>query len=79
MMILWFSLPITPSLSTFGYPEDIADIGSKEKLLKYLQRYNIAIVKTIDVVHYMIFITTFWLLLIINTLIKYVKLEKTAE
>ncbi|WP_146185044.1 hypothetical protein [Flavobacterium pallidum] len=79
MIILWFSLPMTPSLSTFGYPEDIADIESKEKLLKYLQRYNVAIVKTTEVVHWMIFITVFWLLSIVSTLIKHVKLEDSAK
>lgn len=79
MMILWFSLPITPSLSTFGYPEDVSDIESKEKLLKYLQRYNVAIVKTTEVVHHMIFITTFWFVAIISSMVKYMKLEKAEK
>ena len=79
MMILWFSLPNTSYLVSFGYPSDVTDIESKEKLLKYLQDYNNAIVKTTEALHYMIFITTFWLVSILSSVIKYLKIDKTVE
>ena len=79
MMVLWFSLPCTPVLGSFGFPEDVSDIESKEKLLKYLQDYNQAIVKTTEAVHWMIFITTFWLISIISSIIKHFKLDKSVE
>ena len=79
MMILWFSLPNTSYLVSFGYPNDVFDIESKEKLLKYLQDYNDAIVKTTKVLHYMILITTFWLISILFLVIKYLKIDKFVE
>ena len=79
MVILLFHLPITPSLSTFGYPMDISDVANNKKLLKYLQEYNEAIVKTTEVVNWMIFITVFWFVSIISSMIKHFKLEKSPE
>lgn len=79
MVILWFSLPNTSYLVSFGYPNDVSDIESKEKLLKYLQDYNDAIVKTTKVLHYMILITTFWLISILFLVIKYLKIDKFVE
>ena len=78
MVILWFSLPNTSYLVSFGYPSDVSDIESKERLLKYLQDYNHAIVKTTKVLHYIIFITTFWLIAIISSVIKYLKIDKSV-
>ena len=79
MVILWFSLPNTSYLVSFGYPSEVSDIESKEKLLKYLQDYNQAIVKTTKVLHYMIFITTFWLISILFSVIKHFKIDKSVE
>ncbi len=79
MMILLFSLPSTPSLVSFGYPGDVADIENKEKLLKLLQNYNDAIAKTTEAVHFMIFITVFWLLSIVSSIIKHFKLENPSQ
>lgn len=76
---LWFYLPMTPILSSFGYPTDISDVENNKKLLKYLQEYNIAIVKTTEVVSAMIFITTFWLVSIIISITKHFKLDKSVE
>lgn len=58
--MLWFMLPFTTSLSTFGYPETTADIDSQEKILKLFQRYNKAISRTIDVLYWLLFMFTFW-------------------
>ncbi len=60
--VLLLSLPSTPSLNTFGYPETVAEIGSQEKLLKLLQKYNRAIVRTTEVVNWMLFVFMFWML-----------------
>jgi hypothetical protein len=62
LLVLWICLPQTPSLSTFGYPEEVADINTPEKVLKYLQRYNDALVRVIDVVKFSLFIVIFWVI-----------------
>lgn len=59
---LWFYLPSTPSLASFGYPNNIEDIENKADLLQLLQDYNQAIVKTVEVVHWLIFLLMFWFL-----------------
>jgi hypothetical protein len=59
--VLWFSLPSTPSLSSFGYPYGIEDIATNDKLLRLLQDYNHAIVRTTEVLHFFIFFTAIWL------------------
>jgi len=60
MAVLLFSLPMTPSLSTFGYPETVEEIATPEKVLKLLQRYNKEIVRTTEVLHWLLFISIFW-------------------
>ncbi len=79
MTFMLFWLPSTPSLASFGYPADIDDIESKQKLLKYLQEYNEAIVKTTEVVHWMIFITVFWFVSIISSIIKHFKIDNSVK
>jgi len=79
MAFMLFWLPSTPSLASFGYPADIDDIENKQKLLKYLQDYNEAIVKTTEVVHWMIFITVFWFVSIISSIIKHFKIDNSVE
>ena len=61
-LLLWFLLPTTPVLSTFGYPTTERDIESSFQLLKYLQDYNKAIVRTTQVVHWFIFVFIWWFL-----------------
>jgi amino acid transporter len=56
LLCLWFLLPHTPVLSTFGYPEQTADIDTPEKLLRYLQGTNRALVRTIDVLRNFLFV-----------------------
>ena len=58
-LYLWFLLPSTPSLSTFGYPQTEADIENPQKLLRYLQWYNREIVRTVEIVHWAIFFGVF--------------------
>lgn len=61
-ILLWFMLPSTSSLGTFGFPETVEEIQSKEQLLNYLQEYNQAIVRTTRVVYWFIFIFVWWFL-----------------
>jgi hypothetical protein len=56
VLCLWFLLPMTPTLSTFGYPENVEQIDSPEKTLRYLQEMNRALVRTIDVLHLFLFL-----------------------
>lgn len=62
-MVMWFLLPSTPSLSTFGYPDTIEDINSQGKILRLFQDYNKAIVRTTQVVNGLLFILVFWVVL----------------
>jgi hypothetical protein len=59
-MMLWFLLPSTPSLSTFGYPRSETDIQSTTSLLRYLQDYNQALVRTTEVLHWFLFVFVWW-------------------
>ncbi|MDT0294143.1 hypothetical protein ACFQ3R_07310 [Mesonia ostreae] len=70
---LWFYLPSTPSLASFGHPNNIEDIDSKEELLKLFQDYNQAIVKTTQVVHWLLFLMIFWFLSSFIQLINFLK------
>jgi len=56
LLCLWFLLPHTPVLSTFGYPQQTAEIDTPEKLLRHLQETNRALVRTIDVLHVFLFV-----------------------
>lgn len=62
MLFLWFSLPSTPVLGSFGYPKTVADIEDPAKLLKLLQDYNEALVRTTSILHWFIFISVFLVL-----------------
>ena len=59
LVILWFALPITPVLSTFGYPKGLDDVSDPRRLLKYLQDYNRAVVRTTEVVQWLLFLLVF--------------------
>ena len=74
--ILWFSVPSTASLSTFGYPYGIEHIGTDEKLLDLLQEYNRVIVRTTQVLHYFIFFTAIWLA---SIFLSYTRLSKIKD
>lgn len=54
-VVLWLCLPTTPALETFGYPENVYDIKTESQLLKLLQDYNKAIVRTTNVLHWFLF------------------------
>ncbi|MEI6946449.1 hypothetical protein V9K67_04545 [Paraflavisolibacter sp. H34] len=62
VVVLWLLLPSTPSLSTFGYPDSIADIDTSEKTLHLLQSYNRAIVRTTESFHWFLFLFVWWFL-----------------
>lgn len=54
-VVLWLCLPTTPALETFGYPENVYDIKTESQILKLLQDYNKAIVRTTNVLHWFLF------------------------
>lgn len=54
-LVLWLCIPSTPTLETFGYPETLNDIKSDEQILKLLQDYNRAIVRTTEVLKWFLF------------------------
>lgn len=54
-MVLWLCLPTTPALETFGYPETVSDIKTDSQILRLLQDYNKAIVRTANVLHWFLF------------------------
>jgi hypothetical protein len=68
LLLLWFLLPQTPVLSTFGFPQSVEDIQSPKRLLQYLQDYNRALVRTTSVLHWLIFVFVWWLLTAIYSL-----------
>ena len=59
LILLWFALPNTPVLSTFGRPESISSFN---EALRHLQEYNDALVRTVQVVHWFLFLFVFWFL-----------------
>jgi hypothetical protein len=62
LLLLWFLLPCTPVLSSFGYPKTVADVQSATKLLAYLQDYDKAIVRTTMILYWFIFVFIWWFL-----------------
>src|SRR5262245_5876370 len=59
-VLLWFLLPMTPVLSTFGYPKSERDVQATKLLLNYLQDYNKALVRTTSVLYWFIFVFVWW-------------------
>ncbi len=62
-IVLWLTLPMTASLSTFGLPKTLEDVQSARTLLGILQTYNRAIVRTTDVLFWFLFTFVWWFLL----------------
>ncbi len=60
LVLLWFMLPSTPALSTFGYPQDIEVVNQPARLLNLLRDYNRALVRTTEVVYWLLFIIVWW-------------------
>jgi hypothetical protein len=69
LVILWFALPGTGALSTFGYPNGPDDVRDPRRLLKYLQDYNRALVRTTEVVYWLLFLLV-WVGLALYGLLK---------
>ena len=69
LMLFWFLLPHTAVLSTFGYPGTLnrllpgEDVLPGTDVLTYLQEYNRALVRTIQVLFWFIFVFVWWFLL----------------
>lgn len=70
LVLMWLILPKTPSLSTFGYPEDASDVDSPEEILTYLQRYNDTLVRTLEILGWTFFIMAFW---VVSTAYQFLK------
>jgi len=62
LVLLWLSLPSTPALKSFGYPQDITAIKNDSQLLNMLQEYNRAIVRTTEVLQWFLFLFIWWFL-----------------
>ncbi|HMO33106.1 MAG TPA: hypothetical protein PKE63_01190 [Lacibacter sp.] len=62
LILLWLSLPSTPALKTFGFPADVTAVQDEKKLLWHLQEYNKAIVRTTEVVQWLLFLFVWWFL-----------------
>ena len=78
LILLYLSLPSIPPLST-SYPTDINSVNTNEKVLAYLQKYNQAIVRTIEVLMWSLFIMVWWFLSSIFYLIKAYKNYTTHQ
>lgn len=76
LLFLWLLLPSAASLSTFGYPESVSQITNKKHLLDILQDSNKAIVRTTQVVHWLLFIFIFWFLSSFYEVLKYLKIKE---
>jgi hypothetical protein len=79
LIVLWFALPSTPSLSTFGYPADIEAIRQPQRLLYYLQDYNRALVRTTEAVHGLLFVIVWWFLSAVHSLLKSLPLAAARQ
>jgi hypothetical protein len=60
LILLWFLLPRTPVLSTFGYPQDVEIVRQPTRLLSLLRDYNRALVRTTEVVYWFLFVMVWW-------------------
>lgn len=69
LILLYLILPSTPPLSS-SYPTDINSANTNEKILSYLQKYNQAIVRTIDVLKLSLFILAWGLISSIYSIMK---------
>jgi hypothetical protein len=62
LLLLWFCLPVTATLSTFGYPAGVDAVTQPQSLLNTLQEYNRALVRTTEVVYWLLFFFVWWFL-----------------
>jgi hypothetical protein len=79
LIMLWMLLPCTPVLSTFGNPKTVGEIQSPENLLKFLQDYNKALVRTTEVLHWFIFVFVWWFLAGLNMFSTVLKFQLDAK
>jgi hypothetical protein len=79
LVVLWFSLPFTASLSTFGYPETVEDINSQKKVLHLFQKYNKAITRTTDALYWLLFTFTFWFVASMYQFMKILMVNRDKE
>jgi hypothetical protein len=70
LVLLLMELPATPVLSTFGYPANLQAVSQPQQLLSLLQGYDRALVRTTEVVYWLLFIFVWWFLMAIFSLSK---------
>ncbi|MGA1983430.1 MAG: hypothetical protein ABSG84_13315 [Acidobacteriaceae bacterium] len=58
LLVLLFALPVTAVLGTFGYPTSL----EPHSLLQQLQESNRALVRTTEVLYWLIFLLIWWLI-----------------
>ena len=75
--ILLLSMKIPHVFS--GFPYEVSDLENKKMILYHLQRNNEALVKTTEAIREIILITFVFSFLIIGTIIKQYKIDKSAE
>jgi hypothetical protein len=59
-VVLMLQLPSTPVLRSFGLPKSPGDVANPKDVLRYLERYNEAIVSLTDTLYVMLFAGVFW-------------------
>ena len=79
LIMLWMLLPCTPVLSTCGFPKTDGEIQSPEKLLKFLQDYNKALVRTTEVFYWFIFVFVWWFLAGLNLFVTVIKFQLDSK
>ena len=75
LVVLLASLPFYPALMSFHFPNTIKDVSSAEQILTYLQIYNREIVRTVQVLFWIIFEFIIFMSLVYN----YVKSRNEYE
>ena len=60
-VVLLLSLPGWPALTTFGYPDSVEEVETPAKVLAYLQDYNRAIGRTVQVLFWFMLFLVGWI------------------
>jgi len=63
LLVVWFTIPITPVLGAVDYAKSAENIRSPEALASVLQTYNRALVRTAAALHWFILVFVAWFLL----------------
>jgi hypothetical protein len=72
-------LSITIPTVFSGYPYDISDLENKKRLLYHLKKTNETLAETTETIRFMALLTFGTLLTVISKIIKYFKLDNSAQ